>query len=88
MTECPDCGAENTQVLGFSCNHARCPQGGDKMTTTEAMQEDDFDLLDLAHNLAGIDEGFLVSANLNTLRVTLRELRDEARLALDRAAHR
>ena len=23
--ECPDCGATNTRVLGFSCDHERCP---------------------------------------------------------------
>lgn len=25
MTECPDCGASNMQVLGFACYHERCP---------------------------------------------------------------
>lgn len=25
MTECPDCGATNTQVVGFHCDHQRCP---------------------------------------------------------------
>ena len=24
-TECPDCGATNTNVLGFACNNKRCP---------------------------------------------------------------
>lgn len=25
MTECPDCGATNMLVLGWACQHERCP---------------------------------------------------------------
>lgn len=25
MRECSDCGATNMQVLGFACDHERCP---------------------------------------------------------------
>jgi hypothetical protein len=41
------------------------------------------DLEDLARNVGGFDDGLLHSADLNLLRATLREFRDEARKLLD-----
>lgn len=43
------------------------------------------ELLDLAHNVGGFDDGLLLSADLNLIRSTLREWRDQARAALDKA---
>ena len=31
MRECSDCGATNMQVLGFSCDHERCPMESDEL---------------------------------------------------------
>jgi hypothetical protein len=39
---------------------------------------------DLARNVAAFDDGLLVSADLNLLRATLREFRDQARKANER----
>ena len=46
------------------------------------------DLLDIARNVAGFDDGLLKSADLNLIRATLREWRDEARAAIRRATER
>ena len=42
------------------------------------------DLVDLARNVAGMDDRVLLSADVHMLRATLREFRDQARAALDK----
>jgi len=55
----------------------------DKMTAKEQR-----DLLDLARNIAGVDDRWLVNATESTLRTTILELRTEARGMLDAMADR
>ena len=43
------------------------------------------ELEDFARNVAGFDDRLLVSADLNILRATLREFRDQARAAIAKA---
>lgn len=44
------------------------------------------DLYDFATNVAACDDSLLLSANLNSLRATIREWRDDARAALAKVA--
>lgn len=46
---------------------------------TEARTSRETDLLDLATNMAGLDDAILRTANLAVLRQTIRELREDAR---------
>ena len=46
------------------------------------------DMLDFAQNVGGFDDRLLLSADLNMIRATLREWRDEARAAIAKAEGR
>jgi len=46
---------------------------------------DMLELLDVARNIAAIDDAWLAKAHPRLLRAAIREIRDEARAAIDKA---
>lgn len=58
-------------------------------TAKELAEDCGFELvegaMDLARNVGGFDDSLLTTSDLNVLRATLREWRDQARAILDKA---
>jgi hypothetical protein len=73
MTENCHCGKD-----GHAIASVNCPIHGYRAISTPTWLA----LVDLARNIAGLDDGFLTSADLNYIRETVREWRDDAREAL------
>lgn len=65
----------------------KVPQG--YRSATELADDCGFELvveaMDLVRNVGGFDDSLLVTSDLNLLRATLREWRDQARAILDAA---
>ena len=72
---CKDCGqpGKKGNPLGNNDLHVDWVEC---MKTLKAQRDK---LTDLARNIAGFDDGLLLSADLNLLRSTLSEFRDQAR---------
>lgn len=71
------------EMPAFAWGGGRCVYGDEKSTkAVHHLVSCQSDLLDLARNVAGFDDGLLTTPDLNLLRATLREWRDAARSAI------
>lgn len=64
MKECPDCGATNSLILGFSCSHERCPMFPPETVLIRATIENGLVKVGSGYYFAPDEVGGIVSTNL------------------------